>query len=652
MTEPIFIPTREMIDSSNLSRFIDWLKQERGIELKQYDDLWQWSVRDIDEFWTCIIQFFKINIDVRATPVRTGNQMISTKWFEHAQINYAEYLIRNADPEKIALIACNESNDPKEIKWKQIVHSASKLQSFLIASGLKPGDRVAAYLPNIKEASIALLACIASGFVWSVCSPDFGEASVIDRFKQIAPKAFIATGGYHYGGKYFDRRDTVTGIIKAIPSIQSLILVDTELEIEANMNAISWEVMVHAAGPAQLQCITLPFNHPMWILYSSGTTGLPKAITHCHGGMLLEHIKYVHLHNDVKPGERFFWFTTTGWMMWNYLHATWLAGATILLYDGNPMYPDMTRLWSLAEFLHVNHFGTGAPFIHAGMKENIHLPALTNLRSISSTGSPLNAEAYNWLYRSIPHPFYIWSMSGGTDVCSAFVGGCALRPVYTGEIQCRALGCDLDVFDESGHSIHDTEGELVIKQSMPCMPIYFWNDVAGNKYRESYFDHFPGVWRHGDWITLTVHDGLIISGRSDTTLKRFGVRIGTAEIYAALLSIPAIEDALIIHIEYPSGDSFMPLFVKFKPGYLLDENLISHIKNQIKSHCSPRHVPDRIIQVADIPYTLSGKKMEATVKKLFLGKLIGEVTAAGVMRNPECLKEYEERSKEDRHFED
>ena len=644
MTEPVFIPSWEMIESSNLNHFMEWLNLERGYDFKKYDDLWEWSVRDKDAFWTCIILYFKINIDVRERAICSGNHIMSTTWLEDATINYAEYVIRNADQERPALIACNESNDSLEIKWKEILASAGKLQHFLIGAGLKPGDRVAAYLPNIKEASIALLACMASGFVWSVCSPDFGEASVIDRFKQIEPKAFIAAGGYRYNGKYFDRRTTIAGIIKAIPSIETVVMVNTDLALENDLTFVPWNDIILKPGPSPLECVTLPFNHPIWILYSSGTTGLPKAITHSHGGMLLEHMKYVHLHNDVKQGEHFFWFTTTGWMMWNYLHATWLAGATIVLYDGNPMYPDVNRLWSLAESLKIHHFGTGAPFIHASMKENIHLPPLSDLRSISSTGSPLNAEAYTWLYRSISHPFYIWSMSGGTDVCSAFVGGCALRPVYIGEIQCRALGCDLKVFDESGHPIRNKEGELVIKQPMPCMPIYFWNDPDGIKYRESYFDHFPGVWRHGDWITLTVHDGLIISGRSDTTLKRGGIRIGTAEIYAALLSIPVIEDALIIHIEHPSGDSFMPLFVKLKSDYTLDENLETHIKNQIKSHCSPRHVPDRIFRVNDIPYTLSGKKMEAAVKKLFLGKRPEEVAAMGAMRNPESLDEYESMS--------
>ena len=644
MNEPIFTPSNEMISDSNLFHYMEWVKKNKNLDFNTYEDLWQWSVDEIETFWKSIIEYFDVDIDITNIKVKSDDPMPHTTWFEGASTNYAQYLTRHASSDKISIIECDEADKIREITWQTVLDDATRLQTFLFELGLQPGDRVVAYLPNIHEASIAFLACCASGYIWSICSPDFGDASVIDRFKQIEPKVLIGMDHYQYGGKRFDRSESIKSIVNAIPSIRTLILVrsDSIQKYKSdNLHIKSWDELGYPKG-SSLKFNSLPFNHPIWIVYSSGTTGLPKAITHGHGGMLLEHLKYVHFHNDVKLGEKFFWFTTTGWMMWNYLHATWLAGASIVLYNGNPMYPDINKLWNLAEVLGIDHFGTGAPFVHASMKAGKTLPDLNKIKSISSTGSPLSAEAYTWLYDSIHHPFYIWSMSGGTDVATAFVGGCPLRPVYIGEIQCRTLGCDLQVYNDEGITIKNEVGELVITQAMPCMPIYMWNDQDGKKYQEAYFDHFPKVWRHGDWITWTEHDGLVISGRSDTTLKRFGVRIGTAEIYAALLDIPEIEDSLIIHIDQINGEPLMPLFIKMKSGSLLDKSMVDLIKSKIKTHCSPRHVPDKIIQVKDIPFTLSGKKMEAIVKKIFMNKSLDQQTISGTMRNPECLDEYKE----------
>ncbi|MBK6481499.1 MAG: acetoacetate--CoA ligase [Saprospiraceae bacterium] len=645
---PIFSPSNEDIESSHLFHFLQWVNKKYLLELEDYDALWRWSVEHKEAFWSDLLHYFKVSYQGAYLNVTNSDAMPGVRWFDGITLNYAEHLLRNKLPDDIALIACDESATPRYVYWKDVESQAATLQKWLLSKKLAMGDRVVAYLPNIPEATISLLSTISTGLVWSSCSPDFGSSSVINRFRQIEPKVLIAVAKYTYGGKQFNRIQELKDIIQSIPSLEVVVLVNGDQgmqhDFSSDLPVYTWENIMADDREENLEFKQVPFNHPMWILYSSGTTGLPKAITHSHGGMLLEHLKYVHFHNDVKSREVFFWYTTTGWMMWNYLHATWLAGAVIILYDGHPTYPDSGHLWSLAESLGINHFGTSAPFIHACIKDELKLPALENLRSINSTGSPLSAEAYQWLYHSVSHGFYLWSMSGGTDMCTAFVGGCPIKPIYIGEIQCRALGCDLKVFDDHGHELFNKEGELVIVSPMPCMPIYFWNDPTGEKYKASYFDYFPGIWRHGDWITLTPHQGLIISGRSDTTLKRYGVRIGTAEIYAAVDLLPNIEDSLIIHIDSDQGEPFMPLFVKLAGGVALNEDLRTTIKKTIRTHCSPRHVPDEIYAVKDIPYTLSGKKMEAPIKKLFKGITLIELIEKGItgsMRNPDVLQEYE-----------
>ncbi len=644
MKQAIFTPSNELIQDSNLYHFMIWLNKNHGLHFEDYDALWQWSIGNIEEFWTTMFEYFEIDYQGTYSNIKSQSHMPGILWFEGMTLNYARHMTRSITKNQSALIACNEQGEQKELNWGNLLNQAAQLQALFHAYDMKLGDRIVAYLPNIPEASIGLLAALASGLVWSSCSPDFGSASVIDRFKQIEPRLLIAVDQYQYGGKKFDRGEAIAEIIKAIPSLEVVIMVNSTSSYtykDGTINILDWNTIITQSQDMELEYVNVPFNHPMWVVYSSGTTGLPKAITHSQGGLLLEHLKYIHFHNNVKPGERFFWFTTTGWMMWNYLHASWLGGATLILYDGHPGYPDNQHLWQLAQELSIDHFGISAPFLHSCIKEGIELPPLLHIRSISSTGSPLNDEVYLWLYSQIKHDFYLWSMSGGTDIATAFVGGCPIKPIYVGEIQCRALGCDLKVWDEKGEELINTVGELVITQPMPCMPIYFWNDPHMKKYGDSYFTEYSGYWRHGDWIKLTSQGGLIISGRSDTTLKRFGVRIGTAEIYAALLNISSLDDALIIHYDDKEGNAYMPLFVKLKVGLSLDESLRTEIKHVIKTKCSPRHLPDSIVQVKDIPYTLSGKKMEAPIKKIFLGKTIEEVITPGSMRNPDCLKEFE-----------
>ncbi|MBP6796421.1 MAG: acetoacetate--CoA ligase [Saprospiraceae bacterium] len=650
MSVPIFIPSSRQVDSSNLTHFMNWVNLKFGTSFHNYISLHQWSVTEVDLFWSCLFDYFNIIHEGSFSKVKSQDQMPGINWFEGVELNYAEHLARDKNPHSIAIIQIDENRNQSELQWKDLIDQAAQFQALFEKLGLNPGDRVAGYLNNIPEASVSLFATLASGLVWSSASPDFGSAAVIDRFKQIQPKVLIAVDKYQYGGRQFDRLNEIKEICKAIDSIKTLILIDGNRIAEytdlPSVQMLDWSAIVNSKTSKNIFFKKVPFNHPMWILYSSGTTGLPKAITHSHGGMLLEHLKYTHFHNDIKSGERYFWYTSTGWMMWNFLHATWLAGSTIILYNGHPMYSSKSILWEIAIKFDISHFGTSAPYIHTCMKEGIPIPVLPHLRSISSTGSPLNSDAYDWLYHHFSQEVFLWSMSGGTDMCTAFVGGCSVLPVYKGEIQCVALGCDLHVLDENGDELKHEVGELVIETPMPCMPVYFWNDPDGSKYREAYFEYFKGKWRHGDWIEITEHNGLIIHGRSDTTLKRFGIRIGTAEIYSALAHIPEIEDSLIIHIDKTNSEPWMPLFVKLVQSTAFTTDLIHKIKEAIKTKCSPRHVPDDFYKVNDIPYTISGKKMESLVKKIFQGIGPSSTSNKWSVRNPECLREYELISQE------
>jgi acetoacetyl-CoA synthetase len=637
----LWAPTSDFIHDSNISDYTRWLKDNKGLAFPGYEELWQWSVDQSDDFWTSLFQYFNILHDGNIAQVTNGRPMPNTEWFQGISLSYAEHIFRRSSKSHPAIIFKSERDELKKLSWQELEMQVGSLQKFLQDQGVGTGDRVVAYLPCVPEATVAFLAANSLGAVWSSCSPDFGIQAVIDRFAQIEPSVLIAIDKYVYGGKVFDKTETVGQLIKALPSVKTVILISEAVSTTFHGKLIVSWTQALSAVVKQPEFVRVPFNHPIWVVYSSGTTGLPKAIVHSQGGILLEQLKYCLFHNDYKPGEICFWFTTTGWMMWNYIHGSLLAGATMALYDGNPAHPDLGVLWKFAEDAGINHFGTSAGFILANMKAGVEPSVngdLTSLRSIGSTGSTLPVEGFEWIYGHVKNDLWLTSMSGGTDVASAFVGGNPTLPVYAGEIQCRALGCSLEAFNDQGKPVLNEVGEMVITKPMPSMPVYFWNDPEFKRYRESYFEMFPGIWRHGDWIKVTERKGIIIYGRSDATLNRGGVRIGTSEIYRAVDKIDGVKDSLIICVEKDGGNFWMPLFVVMQDGVNLTEDVKSQINNVLRREYSPRHVPDEIIAVPDIPYTISGKKTETPVKKVLMGKHPDEVVNSGSLRNPDSIK--------------
>lgn len=632
-------PTDQFKSESNLTQYMQWLAAKKDLHFSSYDELWQWSVDDVSAFWQTIWEYFEIMHDGSYSHVLQG-EMPSAKWFQGTSLNYAEHIFRKANDLNPAIICKSENGKVDTVSWTTLKNTVGALQHFFKTQGVTKGDTVAAYLPCIPEASAAMLATTGLGAIWSSASPDFGTNAVIDRFAQINPKILVAVDSYHYGGKTFDKTETIRELAAALPTLQCIIVVSDKIAdgIDAR-KIVRWQdVTKEAAAP---QFVRVPFDHPLWILYSSGTTGLPKAITHSHGGILLEQLKYGAFHNDFKSGENCFWYTTTGWMMWNYIHGSLLAGATMVLYDGSPGYPDLNVLWQFCSEVDIAHFGTSAAFILANMKAGIQPSThskFEKLRSIGSTGSTLPPEGFDWVYQHVKKDLWLASMSGGTDVCSAFVGGNPTWAVYAGEIQCRALGCRLEAFNDDGKSVTNEVGEMVITRPMPSMPVYFWNDPEFKRYTESYFEMYPAIWRHGDWIEITSRKGVIIYGRSDATLNRGGIRIGTSEIYRAVDKVKEVKDSLIICLEKTGGEFWMPLFVVLAENQLLTDDLKKKINATIRADYSPRHVPDEIIAVPDLPYTISGKKTETPVKKVLMGKDPAKVVNTGSLRNPASME--------------
>jgi len=647
-TPPIlWQPSASFIAHSNLTPYFHWLQREKELYFTDYQTLWAWSVAGPAAFWESVWQYFQIKSYTPYTQVLSEDAMPNTQWFAGSTLNYAEHIFKSYNEKHPAILFQSERQPLTEISWLELKNQVAALSAYLRGLGVQPGNRVVAYLPNIPEATVSFLAACAIGAVWSSCSPDFGSNSVLDRFQQIEPTIFITTDGYQYNGKPFDKIEVVKELCDKLPTLEKVIVIpylNEDIDITSIPKSVSWAAAISDTSTA-LIFEAVPFEHPIWVLYSSGTTGLPKAITHSQGGVLLEHYKYLAFHNDVHPGERFFWFATTGWMMWNFVQASLLVGATAVLYDGSPAYPNLNVLWKFTEEAKIHHFGTSAPYLVACMKAELNpgkMFTVSHLRSIGSTGSPLPPEAFDWVYQNVKSDVWLCSMSGGTDVCTAFVGGNPIEPVYEGEIQCRALGCALYAYDESGNVITEEVGEMVVTKPMPSMPIYFWKDTDKQKYLDSYFDMYPSIWRHGDWVKITERGTLVIYGRSDATLNRQGVRIGTSEIYSAMLQVAAIKDCLIVNLELSQGRHYMPLFVLLNENQVLDNNLKQKINQTLKNTYSPRHVPDEIIEVNDIPYTISGKKMEAPVKKILMGFPMEKAANQDSMRNPEALQFFVE----------
>ncbi|MFJ7747900.1 acetoacetate--CoA ligase [Peribacillus sp. NPDC097295] len=640
--EIIWEPTQHQIKETGLTQYANWLKDKKGLEFDDYQELWKWSVDELEEFWASIWEYCDVIVTRKYDTVLADETMPGAKWFEGSRLNYAENALSKDNADKPAIFFRSETITKQEISWKELKGKVASVAHSLRKLGVKSGDRVVAYMPNIPETVIAFLATASIGAIWSSCSPDFGARSVIDRFKQIEPVVLFAVDGYRYNGKFFDKTSVVSQLQNELVTVKHTVLVPyiDQKNLENKLeNIIPWDTLVIES--ADLTFESVPFDHPLWILYSSGTTGMPKPIVQGHGGILLEHLKATRLHQDMTSGDTVFWFTTTGWMMWNLLMGGLLNGATIVLYDGSPSYPNMETLWKLAEDTGMTSFGTSAPFLTSSMKQGIkpiEKYNLTKLKSLFSTGAPLSSDGFKWVYDSVKEDIWLSSSSGGTDVCSGFVGGVSILPVRIGEIQGRSLGVHVEAFDEQGNSLINDVGELVVTKPMPSMPLYFWNDQDGTRYFNSYFDTYPGVWKHGDWIKIDDRGSCIIYGRSDSTINRSGVRMGTSDIYRVVEAIDDVMESLVIDREVLGRGSSLLLFVVLKQGKTLNLDLIAKIKEQIREHVSPRFIPDQIYLVEHIPKTLNGKKMEVPIRKLLLGFEFDKVVNADSMSNPESLQ--------------
>ncbi len=650
----LWTPQPAFAQASNVAKFIDWLRDQRGRSFADYAALWRWSVDDIEAFWAAIWDYFEVQSTTPYTAVIDRPVMQGAKWFEGSHVNYVEHLLRfeaDAPADKVALHHLSELRPLARLSLRQLAGQVRILATQLRAMGVEPGDRVVSYMPNVAETAVAMMATAAIGAVWSSAAPEFGIKTVVDRFAQIEPKVLFAADGYRFGGKDFAREDEVRGIVSALPSLRQVIWLPY-LHAEAAAPALaagdhparvmSWHAVMDQPAVAReaFSYTRVAYDHPLWVLFSSGTTGLPKAIVHSHVGALVEHLKLAHFHFGLSAHSAMFFYSTTGWVMWNLVLSALLTGGAAVLYDGSPVHPQPDLLWKLAADTGTTFFGASPTFVQMMEKAGMR-PAqtydLSKLEAIMVGGSPSTPETFAWLYDSVKSDLWVTSQSGGTEAATGFVGASPTLPVHAGEIQCRMLGMDVHAWSDSGEELIDEVGELVLTRPFPSMPLYFWNDPDGRRYHESYFDVFPGVWRHGDFIKINARGGCYIYGRSDSTLNRYGVRIGTAEIYRAVEQVEGVADSLAVCCELPGGQFFMPLFVQLKPGVEIDTELKQRINQRLRSDCSPRHVPDQIYAVGQIPYTLTGKKMEVPVRKLLMGWPLEKAASRDAMLNPPAI---------------
>ncbi|WP_433316100.1 acetoacetate--CoA ligase [Micromonospora sp. CA-269861] len=646
MGDMLWAPPADVRERSRIGAYLRWLREHRGLDFADYDALWRWSTTDLDGFWRSIWDHFEVIAHTPPTATLAERGMPGARWFPGATLNYAENVLRMPgraadDP---VVISHGQTRPPVTLTADELREQVRRVSAGLRRLGVTAGDRVAAYAPNIAETYVLLLATASLGATFSSCAPEFGTRSVTDRWQQIEPTVLVAVDGYRYGDKPVDRRAEVAAIRAALPSLRHTVSIGyLDPTGTAPEGALSWDELA-APTDEPLTFTPVPFDHPLYVLYSSGTTGLPKPIVHGHGGILLEHLKMLALHHDLGPADRFFWFTTTGWMMWNFLVSGPAVGAAIVLFDGNPGHPDLGGLWQLAAGTGTTYFGTSAPYLLACRKAGLvprDIADLSALRGVGSTGAPLPAEGFRWVYETVGDDLQLQSLSGGTDVCTGFVGGVPLLPVYAGEIACRALGAKVEARSADGTPVIGELGELVITEPMPSMPVGFWNDPDGARYREAYFDVYPGVWRHGDWITINERGGCVITGRSDATLNRGGVRLGTAEFYSVVEGLDEVLDSVVVHLEDDEGGAGeLLLFVVLAEGLELDDPMRTKICRELRTALSPRHVPDEIHQVRAVPRTLSAKKLEVPVKKILTGTPVDQAAAKGALANPESLTAF------------
>ncbi|MBM3926374.1 MAG: acetoacetate--CoA ligase [SAR202 cluster bacterium] len=646
-SEVLWRPSAEVKARANITRYMEWLRERRGLRFRNYQELWQWSVNDLEGFWSSIWEYFQVKAHTPYKRVLNSNEMPGTRWFEGSLLNYAEHALSRRD-DHLAVIAYSEARARVTLTYDQLHEQVASMAAGLRRMGVTKGDRVAAYMPNVPEALVAFLATASIGAIWSSCPPEFGLKSVVDRFKQIEPKVLFAVEGYVYRGKPYERMEEVAELARGLPSVERVVmlpLLKARPDLRGIRKGALWEE-AQAAGDLEFEPV--PFDHPLWVLYSSGTTGLPKPIVQGHGGILLEHLKALSLHLDLTSEDRFFWYTTTGWMMWNFLIGGLLVGSTVLLYDGHPSHPDSGALWKFAQDTGMTYFGASAPYLVSCMKEGVEPSKkydLSKLRGVGSTGAPLPPEGFRWAYEHVKGDALLNSFSGGTDICTGIVGACPLLPVRSGEIPCRLLGASVEAYNEAGKPVVGRVGELVITKPMPSMPLYFWNDPDNARYREAYFEQYPGVWRHGDWIEINRRGGCVIYGRSDSTLKRGGVRMGTSEFYSVVEAMPEVADSLVVDTSEVGGEGKLLLFVALKEGVVMTDEVKSRIKERLRRELSPRYTPDVIYAIDEVPYTLNGKKLEVPVKRVLLGAPVERAVNLGEVRNPEALRRVIEAAK-------